>query len=122
MLLLSRCGACLSYGVVSSGDLYSWTLMLRIFVKLLVSFVTVLIVCVCVRACVYMYVYVCVCMCVCVCVCTCAHACVRVCAFMCVCTVYCVRVYCVLCVFTCADAYLYFMSVCTQINQLLELT
>ena len=68
MLLLSHCEACLNCVVVSSGGLHSWTLMLRTFVKLLVSFCDN---------------FDCVCVCVCVCVCL-VCACL-LCVHMCTC-------------------------------------
>ena len=100
MLLLSHCEACLNCVVVSSGGLYSWTLMLRTFVKLLVSFCDNFD-CACVRACV--------CVCVCLSVClsgVCMHACVYVYA----CMYICVRV-CLLCV------YIRICSVCLYVHK-----
>ena len=57
MLLLCHCVACLSCVAVSSEDLFSWTLMLRICAKLLVSFCCQYILtnnALCVRVCVHM--------------------------------------------------------------------
>ena len=67
-LLLCHCVACLSGTVVSSGDLFSWTVMLGTCIKLLVRF--------CCQCNNNLY-----CVCVCVCVCACAHvsACVHAC-------------------------------------------